>query len=199
MQNESSQSRTLIMCALFTALNIVLGMTVGSLELPFYGDTLGTIFAGIYFGPVYGIVVGFLGSFLKDLIFSGMENLPFALVNMMIGLVVGLAYKKLKISFVNSLVIGLILSFLCALVGTPIGIAVYGGLTGTVSDVMVLFLKQSGASIFTASFIPKVINNLIDKVGSMLIAYLVVRQIGMKYKPACFFDRSQKANPAKTE
>jgi energy-coupling factor transport system substrate-specific component len=187
MKTEMSKTTKLALCALCIAVNIVLGSTVGALNLPFYGDTLGTIFTAIFFGPVLGAVVGFLSSFLKDLLSSGMQNLPFALVNIMIGLVVGFIFMKTKLTLIKSFLVGLLLSFLCALVGTPIGIAIYGGLTGTVSDVFVLFLKQSGASIFAASFIPKVLNNLIDKVGSCLIAYAIIKALPAKMKPTCYF------------
>ena len=191
MKTEMSKTTKLALCGLCIAVNIVLGATVGSLNLPFYGDTMGTIFTAIFFGPGLGAVVGFLSSFIKDLLFSGMQNLPFALVNVMIGLVVGFIFMKTKLTLVKSFLVGLLLSFLCALVGTPIGIAIYGGLTGTVSDVFVLFLKQSGASIFAASFIPKIGNNLIDKVGSCLIAFAIIKALPAKMKPACYLAKEK--------
>lgn len=49
-----------------------------------------------------------------------------------------------------------------------------------------MFLKQSGAGIFTASFIPKLFNNLIDKIGSILIVYLVVVSLPGNLKPRCY-------------
>ncbi|MEG1802517.1 MAG: ECF transporter S component [Lachnospiraceae bacterium] len=187
MKTKISKSTQLILCALYIALNIVLGVTVGALELPFYGDTIGTMFAGVFFGPLYGAIVGFLSSFIKSLLFSGMQNLPFALVNVMIGLVMGIVFLKTRFTLIKAVVVGVVLSFLCALVGTPIGVAVYGGLTGTVSDVVVLFLKQSGASIFASSFIAKIGNNFIDKVGSCIIVYGVVKALPAKFKPLCYF------------
>lgn len=189
MKTEISKSTQLILCALCIAFNITLGVTVGSLELPFYGDTIGTIFAGIFFGPLFGAVVGFLSSFIKSVLFSGIQNLPYALVNIMIGLFTGFVFRKFKFTLLSSAIAGVILSFLCALVGTPIGVAVYGGLTGTVSDVVVLFLKQSGTSIFAASFIAKIGNNFIDKVGSCLIVYGIVKALPVKFKPKCSFDK----------
>ena len=192
MKASISKSTQLIFCALCIALNIVLGITVGALELPFYGDTIGTIFSAMLFGPLYGAIVGFLSSFISCMLSGSMQALPFALVNIMIGLVVGFVYKKVKLTFISVIVVGVALSFFCALVGTPIGIAVYGGLTGTVSDVLVLFLKQSGSSIFAASFIAKVGNNLIDKVGSCLIVFGVIQALPAKFKPLCYFGKDEK-------
>lgn len=69
------------------------------------------------------------------------------------------------------------LSIVCPLIETPIGVAIYGGLTGTASDVIVMWLRSSGSSIFAASFIAKVGNNLIDKVGTCLLAVLVIKYL----------------------
>lgn len=180
--NKISNSKKLVLSGLCVALNIVLGITVGSLNLPFYGDTIGTMFSAIIFGPLIGAIVGFLSSFIKSLLFSGIQNLPFAAINVMIGLIVGFAFRNRVMSLTKSIIIGLLLSFLCALIGTPIGIAVYGGLTGTMSDVIVLSLKKAGTSLFTASFLAKIQNNLIDKVGSMIIVYYIVKSLPLKYK-----------------
>jgi len=179
---ENSNSKKLVLSGLCVALNIVLGITVGSLNLPFYGDTAGTMFSAIIYGPMVGAIVGFLSSFIKSTLFSGIQNLPFAAINVMIGLVVGYAFKNRNMTLMKSFLIGLLLSFLCAFIGTPIGIAVYGGLTGTMSDVIVLSLKKAGASLFTASFVAKIQNNLIDKVGSMIIVYYVAKSLPLKYK-----------------
>ena len=69
------------------------------------------------------------------------------------------------------------------LIGTPIGVYVYGGLTGTVSDIAVMWIKESGASIFAASFIAKVFNNLIDKIGTCMILYFVISSLPRALRP----------------
>ena len=69
------------------------------------------------------------------------------------------------------------------MIGTPIGVAVYGGLTGTVGDILFLALKQGGANIFAASFIPKLINNLMDKMLASLLVFLVIKKLPKQYQP----------------
>ena len=113
------------------------------------------------------------------------------LVSIAIGLITGFAFRKINFTFVNAILIGVVTGIVAPLIGTPIGIAVYGGLTGTVSDVAVMFLKQSGASIFTASFIPKLFNNLLDKIGSIILVYLLVIALPKNLKPKAF-TRTQK-------
>jgi len=71
---------------------------------------------------------------------------------------------------------------LCPLIGTPIGIFIYGGLTGTVTDVIVMALKNSGSDIFAASFVAKVANNLLDKVGTCIIAFVLIQRLPVSLK-----------------
>ncbi|SHJ48225.1 energy-coupling factor transport system substrate-specific component [Hathewaya proteolytica DSM 3090] len=99
---------------------------------------------------------------------------------------VGFIAKKFVWNFKTALITGLILSIVAPLIGTPIGVWVYGGLTGTVSDVFVLWLKNSGASIFTASFIPKIFNNFWDKTGTCLLVYALIKALPRQYKPSSY-------------
>lgn len=185
MNKEISNSTKIMLCGIAVALNIVLGMTVSMLKLPFYLDTIGTIFIAIYFGPWYGAAVGGTTNFLSSILIN-IAGMPFMLVSISIGLVVGFLFRKISFNFRNAFLVGILLSIVAPLIGTPIGVAVYGGLTGTISDVAVFWLKQSGANIFTASFLPKIANNLIDKIGTCLLVYFIVAALPWELKPKCY-------------
>lgn len=191
MNKELSQTTRLMLCALAIALNIVLGIITSSLKLPLYLDTIGTVFIAIYFGPWYGAAVGGATNFLTSIL-SSIGDMPFMLVSIVISLVVGFIFRKVSFNFVSALLVGLLLSVVAPLIGTPIGIAVYGGLTGTVSDIAVIWLKQSGANIFTASFLPKIFNNLIDKVGTCLLLYFAILALPYDLKPKNFAKRTSR-------
>lgn len=160
-------------CAIAIAVNIVLGIVTSLLKLPFYLDTLGTILTAVMIGPLPGAIVGALTNIITGFIYS-IRDIPFALVSIAVALIAGFIAKQFKFNLITAIVTGLILSIVAPLIGTPIGIALYGGLTGTVSDVIVMALKNAGASLFTASFVTKIGNNLIDKVGTCLVAYLLI-------------------------
>ena len=131
-------------------------------------------------GPVPGLIVGALSNIITGLIYS-VSDIPFCLVNMAVGLIVGLVAKKWKFGIVPAIITGLALSFICPAIGTPIGIYVYGGLNGTVSDMLVMSLVQGGKSIFQASFLRNVASNLIDKVGTCVIGCLLIKAMPMKF------------------
>ncbi|MEL7602667.1 MAG: ECF transporter S component, partial [Bacillota bacterium] len=122
MRNE--KTRLLVFSALAIAANIVLGVLTSSLKLPLYLDTIGTVFIAVYAGPWYGAAVGGLTNLLTGILFN-VKDIPFLLVNVAVGIVVGFIAKKYSFSFIIALITGLLLSIVAPLIGTPIGIWVY--------------------------------------------------------------------------
>ena len=167
-------------CGVAVAMNIVLGIITSALGIPLYLDTLGTVLSAAILGPLPGIIVGALSNIITGLIYS-VSDIPFCLVNMAVGLVVGLVAKKFKFDWIQALIVGLVLSVLCPAIGTPIGIFVYGGLNGTFSYVLVMSLVQGGKSIFQASFLRNIASNLIDKVGTCLIGCALIKAMPMRF------------------
>ena len=85
-------------CGVAVAMNIVLGIITSALGIPLYLDTLGTVLSAAILGPLPGIIVGALSNIITGLIYS-VSDIPFCLVNMAVGLIVGLvAHKIAKIN-----------------------------------------------------------------------------------------------------
>ncbi len=178
---KNSKVFVITFCGIATAVNIVLGIATSALKLPFYLDTLGTVVTAVLLGPLPGALVGALTNIITGFLYS-IRDIPFLLVNVAVALIVGFAAKRYKYSLVTAVVCGLILSVVCPLIGTPIGILMYGGLTGTVSDILVMALKNAGSSIFAASFIVKIGNNLIDKVSTCVLAFFLIKSLPVSMK-----------------
>lgn len=167
-------------CGVCVALNIVLGILTAALGIPLYLDTLGTVLSAAILGPVPGMIVGSLSNIITGFMYS-VTDIPFFLVNMAVGLIVGLVAKKFQWSIIPAIVTGLALSFICPAIGTPIGIYVYGGLNGSVSDMLVMSLVQGGKSIFQASFLRNVASNLVDKVGTCIIGWALIKAMPVRF------------------
>ena len=167
-------------CGVAVAMNIVLGIITSALGIPLYLDTLGTVLSAAILGPVPGIIVGALSNIITGLIYS-VSDIPFCLVNMAVGLIVGLVAKKWKFGIVPAVITGIALSVICPAIGTPIGIYVYAGLNGSVSDMLVMSMVQGGKTIFQASFLRNVASNLIDKIGTCFIGCLLIKEMPMRY------------------
>ncbi|AKG34944.1 CD3073 family putative ECF transporter S component [Paenibacillus durus] len=163
--------------ALAVAINVVAGTVVSNLKIPFlFLDTVGTIFIAAVFGPLWGALVGLLTNLVLG-VTSGYTAIPFALVNVIVGLVVGYSARKNGYRFSSALISGIVLGILCPIVGTIIAVGLFGGFTGGVQDVAVLWLKQAGTSLFAAAFLPRLGENLIDKILSALLVYYIVKNL----------------------
>ncbi len=169
--------RIMILCGLGIAINLVLGTTVQMLRIPLiFLDTIGTIFIAVLFGPWAGAATGALTNVIQGVLTSP-QDIPFALVNMAIGLLVGGVARWRRFDLPTAVVTGLVLSVVAPLIGTPIAVWLYGGLTGGGTDFIVAWLLAAGNKIFTAAFLPRVAGNLLDKVASCLVVALLIRQL----------------------
>lgn len=173
----------LTLCALGIAINVVLGTIVTRLQIPLvFLDTIGTIFIAVFFGPVQGAIVGALTNILTPILSGNIKDIPFLLVSVAVGIIVGFIAKKKGFSLITAIVTGVILSIVCPLIGSPIAVWLYGGITGSGNDFIFTWLKNSGVDIFSAAFIPRITGNLIDKIGSCILVSLCLKYIPLQYR-----------------
>ncbi|UQZ82317.1 hypothetical protein SK3146_01474 [Paenibacillus konkukensis] len=188
MRNQKTMIITL--GALAVAINVIAGTVVGSLKIPFlFLDTVGTIFMSALFGPLWGVLVGILTNLVLG-VTKTYTSIPFALVNAIVGLVVGWISVKRGYTLSSSIIAGVILGIVCPAVGSVIAIGVFGGLTGGAQDIAVLWLKQAGSSLFAAAFLPRLFDNLIDKILSAILVYYIIKGI-----PQSLIRRSEPSLP----
>ncbi len=174
---NSKSTYALTFSAMCIVINIVFGIVVNMLHIPLlYLDTVGTIFTGAVLGPWYGAITGGLTNVIQGVI-TNPKDIPFALVNIAIGLIVGFIARKYKFEFKTAVIVGLTLSIVAPLIGTPIAVWVYGGITGDGNDIIFTWLHQSGQKIFTSAFIPRITGNVIDKIISCLCVSFLIKRI----------------------
>lgn len=173
MNNTTKMTYT----AMGIVINIVFGTIVSSLKIPLlFLDTIGTIFTAVILGPIYGMIAGGLSNVLHGLM-TNPKSIPFALVNIAVGLIVGLIVKKYTFNLKTALITGAILAVVAPLIGTPIAVWIYGGITGDGNDFLFLWLQKSGQTMFTAAFIPRITGNIIDKIASCVLVSLLVSRL----------------------
>lgn len=172
--------KVMIFAGLCVAINIVLGLSAKYLSIPLvFLDALGTILGAVIYGPWVGGVIGMITNLIIGIIFSPKE-IPFALVNLWIGVLTGLIAGRFRFTRATAIFTGVAISLTAPLIGTPIAIYLFGGLAGGTLDVFFLTLKQSGQSIFSAAFFPRVGENLVDKIFCCLLAVEIIRRAGIK-------------------
>lgn len=163
--------------ALCVVVNLVLGTLVQALSVPLiFLDTLGTILGAALLGPIHGVLIGLITNVVQGML-TNPRDIPFALVNMAIGLVVGLVARRSRFTVPVAFATGLALAVIAPLIGTPIAVWIYGGLTGGGTDLIFLWLLKTGSSIFTAAFIPRITGNLVDKVACCVLVALILPKL----------------------
>ncbi|WP_270646945.1 CD3073 family putative ECF transporter S component [Paeniclostridium hominis] len=160
--------------AMCIVVNIVLGMVISMINIPLlFLDTAGTVIGAVVLGPFWGALIGGCTNLVLGVI-SGPTNIPFALVNIVLGLIVGFISEKKGFGYKEAIFTGLLLSVVCPLIGTPISILLFGGLSGSGADLLVGFLVQSGQKIFTSAFIPRILSNIVDKpISCIMVVYFL--------------------------
>ena len=144
---------------------------------PLFLDATGTIFTGVILGPVMGALTGFTSNLLLGVTHNPV-NIPFSIVNVVIGLTAGFVAIKYGFSDVRSLLIALVsISVLSALCGAIVAYFVFGGVSGAKIDLNILAMMNAGYRLFTSSFIIRLPVNLIDKGISIIIAFLIIRKL----------------------
>jgi energy-coupling factor transport system substrate-specific component len=167
----------MIFAALGIVINLVFGTIVQTLQIPLlFLDTIGTILVAAVLGPFAGALTGGLTNVIQGMI-TNPRNIPFALVNITIGLIVGFVCKKYKFDLKVAVLTGLALSVIAPLIGTPIAVMLYGGLTGGGTDIIFAWLLASGQRIFTAAFIPRVTGNFVDKIASCVVVAMLLQKL----------------------
>lgn len=98
MRNSSfSSTRDMIFASLGIILNLALGTIVSTFQIPLlFLDTIGTILVAVVLGPFAGALTGGLTNVIQGIL-TNPRDIPFALVNIAIGIIVGMIAKKLSL------------------------------------------------------------------------------------------------------
>lgn len=163
-------------------INIIGGTLASSLKLPLFLDTIGTMLSAVLLGPWWGALTGVLSNVFQGIITSP-TTIPFGIVNGAIGLIVGfIAMKRGFEDYITPLIVGAILSVAAPLIGTPIAVYVFGGLTGGGVDILYGILLGSTERIFAAAFLARIPTNLVDKALSAYLVMFIVRSLPPQWK-----------------
>ncbi|MCT4509623.1 MAG: ECF transporter S component [Tepidibacter sp.] len=176
-----SKTRNLTFVAMGIVINIVFGTVVSMIKIPLlFLDTIGTVFIAAILGPWYGAVAGGLTNIIQGII-TNPKTMPFALVNIVIGLIVGCICKKREFNFQTAFITGMILAVVAPLIGTPIAIYLFGGITGDGNDLIFTWLLTSGKTIFSAAFIPRITGNILDKIATCIFVSFLLKRLPREY------------------
>lgn len=181
MGREKSSAKIIAICALAIAINVVVGRTVSLLNIPFlFLDTMGTILVAANFGMGWGILTGFTTNALAAVLGGGAVEIPFSLVSITVAIIVALVARKGEFTFKRALIAGILLGFVTPVVGSIIRLTLFGGFTGSGTDILIFALRSTGQSLFSSTYFATLISNLVDKTASCLLVAWFSQQAAIK-------------------
>ncbi|MEK7324571.1 MAG: ECF transporter S component [Chloroflexota bacterium] len=173
---------TLVMIPVAIAINIAVGQTIYTLKVPLYVDSIGTILVGVLAGPWAGALTGLLSNLIWGLSGLNVTYAPYAAVAAVIGLLAGLFGELgwLK-QWWKVILAGIITGLAAAAISAPITAYVFGGVTGSGTDVIQAMLQNAGLAVLPASFGQGVSSDPLDKTITYLIVWLIVRALPERF------------------
>lgn len=167
---------TLVMIPICLAINYVGAQIAIALKLPMYLDVIGSIMMGAICGPIPGVVLGALSSAINSL--SEPTAIAYIPVTVACGLVAGLLGKAgFMKQLWKSLIAGFVLAVAAVAISSPITAFLYGGISGTGNDVIVLGLQAAGMGLLPATLIATLITEFFDKLLSCWVVFFVVKAL----------------------
>jgi energy-coupling factor transport system substrate-specific component len=166
----------LLLIAVGVTINIVLAQIPMQLRLPVFLDVIGTIMVAALAGPWIGALTGLFTNLvlgLQDPIW-----LAYAIVQVTIGLSVGILAKKgMFTSYFGLIIVTIVVWLVAQLTAIPITIFVFGGTAGSGSSFITAYLIAVGQGLFEAVVTTTLLTESVDKVISVLIAYGMIKSL----------------------
>ena len=178
-QSNSQQGRMLALTfiPLAIALNIGIGAIVKMLNLPLYVDSIGTILATLLLGWRMGAVVGVLG-FVITSVFINPFAIYFVGTQIVIAVFTHIVGKRgwFKNIF-KTIVSGVGLGIIAAIVSAPVIIFVFQGATGNGAALLTSLFAKMGNQIINSVFLSGFSIEPIDKGLQCILVFFILKSI----------------------
>lgn len=179
---EDFSTITWVLIPVAIAINIAVGQLILVIKIPLYLDSIGTVLVGVLAGPWAGALTGLLSNLIWGLTGLNVTYAPFAGVAAVIGLLAGLFGEALWMrSWWKAILAGVITGLIAAIISAPIAAYVFGGVTGSGTDILVAAFRQAGLDVLGASMAQGVSSDPLDKAISFLVVWLIVQALPMRF------------------
>ena len=169
-------ARTIAIIPVALVLNIVVGEIIGSIGVPLYIDSVGTILVAALAGPIAGLATGTLSSVVWGLL--NPAALPFAAVSAATGFLSGLVIKKSAFTKVWWVILsGAIIGIISGMLAAPVAAFVYGGTAGLGTGAVVSLFRELGNSLIASVTLQSFISDPLDKALVFLIVWGAVKAL----------------------
>lgn len=181
IKNQFS-TKSLVLIPIAVGINLIGGTLCSTLKLPLFLDMIGTMVVACLSGPWVAALTGFLTNVFLALV-ANPVNLPYAVVSVLCGLVVGYMVKAgLFKKWWGVLIVWVVVTLVNAVSASRITVFVFSGATGingtsVLTATLVVAMKNIFASVFSSS----IIENLLDKGIAVAVAYFIVKKVPKRF------------------
>ena len=164
-------------------LNIFFNRLMGLFNIPLFMDNVGTLLAAGLGGYLPGIITGYLTNVIN--MTASLENVYYASLSVLIAVAGSFFYKRgFFDKFGKALITVPVFAFLGGAIGSLLTYCIYGfGMGEGISAPFATRLLENGTfNVFTAQFISDVSIDIVDKLLTVLIVFVILKLIPRKIK-----------------
>lgn len=172
----------LVLIPVAVGINYVGKLFASVLKLPLWLDSVGTILAAMLAGPWIGAITGLINNIIYGLTIDP-GSAFYAITSVAIGLTAGiLAYMGWTKNWTLAFLMGLVVALVAAIVSTPLNILLWGGQTGNIwGDLVFAAIIARDLPLLLASFTGELVVDLMDKVATVLVSYIIYRSLPKRF------------------
>jgi len=179
---EEFTTTTWVMIPVAIAINIAVGQIIYTLKIPLYLDSIGTVIVGVLAGPFAGALTGLLANLIWGLSGWNPTYAAFAAVAAVIGLLAGVFTEAGWMrAWWKAILAGALTGLIAAVISAPISAYVFGGVTGSGTDVVVAFFRGMGLGVLPSTFAQGVSSDPLDKAITFFLVWLIVRALPLRF------------------
>lgn len=180
MAINKSKELSLALIPLGIGINIGVGAIMFALKLPVYLDAVGTILITFLLGWRAGIITGVLSFVLTSILINPLA-IYFIGTQAAIAIYVHLIAKRGGFgNLFKTVVSGIGLGIIAAIVSAPVIVYLFGGITGNGPSLIVAYLVASGQTILKSVVLSGLSIEPIDKTLQCLLALFILKTLPQK-------------------
>ena len=171
----------LTLLALAAVINLIGGAIALFLHLPIYLDTIGTMLAATFLGPVYGMIPGLLSGLISGFT-SDVYALYYIPVQLITGFGAGIVLRSSKLKGGLKIPAAALISIPGTIVSSSITALLFGGVTSSGSTILVQLLHGMGMNLTASVCVVQAATDYADRLIALLLTLAVLAAIPASLK-----------------
>lgn len=171
------QKHTIVIMGI--VLNVIGAYIAMTFKIPFYMDSIGTIFVAGILGFKYAIIAGILGSLVSGMTFD-IYSLYYAPVQIFTGFFAGILYDTKWLNGKRMVLGNLLVAIPTSLASAIITAVLFNGITSSGSTFLVIILNKLKFNLVTSILLVQIFTDYIDKLLAVIISKIFIERLHFK-------------------